>query len=149
MTPYSPAPGTDAAFPPSQARRSTARGLRPWAARAQVGSVALARSTAFGGILALKGGAFETRLEPHVHSSYVFGVVDDGAVEVTANGVSAIPPRTALPARLHTCPEANPGRAVAARLNGLADALRRGTDAGIMGPDVERLAPSVASPGSR
>ncbi|MBC7896877.1 MAG: helix-turn-helix domain-containing protein [Cytophagaceae bacterium] len=89
MTLHPPAQGNDAAFTLSRERRSTVR-VRPTTARAQVGSVALARSTAFGGITALKGGAFETRLQPHVHSSYVIGVVDDGAVEVTVNGVSAI-----------------------------------------------------------
>jgi AraC-like DNA-binding protein len=59
-------------------------------ARPRVGSVALSRSSAFGGLTALKGGAFETRLRPHVHSSYVFGVVEEGAVEVTMNGTSSV-----------------------------------------------------------
>lgn len=59
-------------------------------AQSRVGSVALARTSAFGGITALKGGAFETRLRPHVHSAYVFGVVEAGAVDVTMNGLSSI-----------------------------------------------------------
>ena len=59
-------------------------------ARPRVGSAVLARSSAFGGVIALKGDRFETHLRPHVHSSYVFGIVEDGAVQVTVNGAAAI-----------------------------------------------------------
>jgi AraC-like DNA-binding protein len=40
--------------------------------------------------MALAGSSFETHLPPHVHSSYVLGVVEDGAVRVTTNGQSHV-----------------------------------------------------------
>jgi AraC-like DNA-binding protein len=48
------------------------------------------RVSAFGGVTALAGRGFETRLPPHVHSSYVLGVIEEGAVQVTTTNGSAI-----------------------------------------------------------
>lgn len=43
----------------------------------------LLRTDLFGGFAFLQGVDFETRLEPHVHASYVLGVIDAGAVNVS------------------------------------------------------------------
>jgi AraC-like DNA-binding protein len=54
----------------------------------RIGAARFAQGKAFGGYMALAGRAFETRLPPHVHSTYVLGVVDGGSVRVTVNGTS-------------------------------------------------------------
>ena len=54
----------------------------------RIGAAKFAHAKAFGGYMALTGRAFDTRLPPHVHSSYVLGVVDRGSVWVTVNGTS-------------------------------------------------------------
>jgi AraC-like DNA-binding protein len=41
---------------------------------------------AFGGVTFLRGRNFQTRIPSHVHSTYVLGVVDEGAVQVTVRG---------------------------------------------------------------
>jgi AraC-like DNA-binding protein len=66
--------------------RSHSRAPRPH----KVGDARFARSGAFGGFMSLDGSSFETHLPPHVHSSYVIGVVEDGAVRVTTNGQSHV-----------------------------------------------------------
>ena len=56
----------------------------------RIGSARFVRTDALGGYMALAGSRFETRLPPHVHSSYVFGVVESGAVRVTTNHSSHV-----------------------------------------------------------
>lgn len=68
----------------------------PWPTRSpgqplpRVRAARFANSSALGGFTSLRGQGFETRLPPHVHSSYVLGVVDEGVLRVTANGVSQV-----------------------------------------------------------
>lgn len=68
---------------------------------------------AFGGYSALRGTGFETRLPPHVHSSYVLGLIEGGTVRVTVNGTSwlAEPGSIVLlpPFTVHTELPATPG----------------------------------------
>ena len=56
----------------------------------RIGSARFVRTDALGGYMALAGSRFETRLPPHVHSSYVLGVVESGAVRVTTNHSSHV-----------------------------------------------------------
>jgi AraC-like DNA-binding protein len=56
----------------------------------RVGAAHFYRARTFGGFSALTGSAFETRLPPHVHSNYVLGIVDAGAVRVTVRGRSLV-----------------------------------------------------------
>lgn len=57
---------------------------------ARIGAARFARTEALGGYMALAGSRFETRLPPHVHSSYVLGVVEGGAVRITTNESSHV-----------------------------------------------------------
>ena len=56
----------------------------------RIGGARFVRTGALGGYLALSGSRFETRLPPHVHSSYVLGVVEGGAVRITTNESSYV-----------------------------------------------------------
>jgi AraC-like DNA-binding protein len=56
----------------------------------RIGGARFARTDALGGYMALAGSRFETRLPPHVHSSYVLGVVEDGGVRITTNESSYV-----------------------------------------------------------
>jgi AraC-like DNA-binding protein len=55
-----------------------------------VGAARFVRTDALGGCMALAGSRFETRLPPHVHSGYVLGVVEGGAVRITTNDSSYV-----------------------------------------------------------
>ena len=52
------------------------------------GAIELGATEALGGFTYMLGSAFRTKLVPHVHPTYVMGVVDDGEVTVTVKGVS-------------------------------------------------------------
>jgi AraC-like DNA-binding protein len=55
---------------------------------ARVREAHFAWAPAYNGITFLSGRNFETRIPSHVHSTYVLGVVDEGAVEVIVRGES-------------------------------------------------------------
>jgi AraC-like DNA-binding protein len=56
----------------------------------RIGGATLHKTRAFGGLRCLDGYKFETRLPPHVHATYVLGLIEAGSVCITSNGRSYV-----------------------------------------------------------